>query len=280
MRALARVLPSDLDAEAIAARAELPFPLVDVPLEACDLDGFRRLWRAIMSHAEDPTLPFELGAKLPFGAYEVIDYLTSASPSMGGALEQLARYFGLITPWFRWELQPDLEPPRIRLISEHRGPEENLIFVQYILGVTFSRLRSAAARPLEFVDVSLAIPEPRSRERHEAFFACPLHYGTATSEVVMTRASWEAPSRRHEPGLRDVLERHAEDLMQQVRPDDSLAPIRVEIQRQLTEGAPKLGAVATALAMRSRTLPRRLRDEGSTIQQLVADDFVEGVIFS
>lgn len=272
IRATSQALPDTFDRRQIAEAAGLPTALGDLPEEACDIDAFRRLWRAIMNQTDDPSLPFEVGTRLPYGTYEVIDYLTGASASVGAALEQLARYFGLITPWFGWDCRGREEPPKVMLVSNQQGPEENLIFIQYILGVTFARVRDLSSSPVEYLEVNLAIPRPSTGERYERFFGCPVRYDTPHSMVAMTRPSWETPLERSEPGLRDILQQHADTLMAAVRHDDGLASIRTEIQRQLPNGAPKLGAVAKALAMSARTLQRRLQEAGTSFQALVDEE--------
>ncbi|MEM9491921.1 MAG: AraC family transcriptional regulator ligand-binding domain-containing protein, partial [Myxococcota bacterium] len=96
IRGLASILPDTFDQDAIARATGVTPPLAEVPVEQCDEDTSQRFWRALMTRTEDPTLPLLLGSKLPFGTYEVVDYLTSSCPTVGSAFERLKRYFGLI----------------------------------------------------------------------------------------------------------------------------------------------------------------------------------------
>jgi AraC-like DNA-binding protein len=138
--------------------------------------------------------------------------------------------------------------------------------------VTCARVRDLSASPVEYLEVHLAIPRPLAGQRYERFFDCPVRYDAPHSTLVMTRLSWEAPLERSEPRLRDILQRHADTLMAAVRHDDGLAPVRTEIQRQLPNGAPKLGTVAKALAMSARTLQCRLQEHGTSFQALVDEE--------
>ncbi|MEM1030342.1 MAG: AraC family transcriptional regulator ligand-binding domain-containing protein [Myxococcota bacterium] len=269
IRALAEILD---DADVIADAAGLPVPLHTIPEDVADDDAFKRLWRAIMANGDDLLRPLRLGSRLPLGAYGVVDYLTGACPDAGTALEELSRYFGLITPFFTWTVEGEAEPPRVTLLARVGGPEERLVFEPWILGVTVARLQSVVAGGFELLRVELSMPEPTDRAEADAFFGTRVRFGADRALLVVSRASWQAPLSRREPRLRDVLARHADALLRQVRPDDGLAPVRKAIQNQLPQGPPTLGGVAKALAKSSRTLQRRLSEAGTSFQTLVDEE--------
>ncbi len=272
LRGLAAALPPSLDAAHIARVAGLSVPLHELRGEL-DPNAYVRVWRAIMAESRDPSAPFRIGLGIPFGTYEVVDYLASSCPTVGVGLEKLARYFRIITPYLSWECDALAEPPAVTLRARHASPEEQLVFVQYTLGVTFGRFRELAEHPVEFVHVDLAIPPPPSPDAHEAFFRCPIRYGAERSRCVLTRATWNAPLSRREAGLREVLERHAAELLSRCREQgDELSEVRMAIHELLPDGPPKLEVVAKAVATSARTLQRRLRDTGTSFQELVEEE--------
>lgn len=239
------------------------------PSAVTDLQVVERLWAAAIAQCGDPTLPLAVGDAVPFGTYEVIDYLASSCATVGDGLTLLARYFRLITPDLVWTPEPSADPPRISLAAKH-PPMKALVFVQYTLGVTFGRFRRLTDGRLRFARVDFALPEPPSRARHEAFFDCPLAYNCDETVIHFERAMWDLPLTRHEPGLRAVLERHAAALLaNEPDRDDPLAQVRAAIRALLPSGAPTLGAIAKAVAMSGRTLQRRLRDADTSFQTLV-----------
>ncbi|MEM9693530.1 MAG: AraC family transcriptional regulator ligand-binding domain-containing protein [Myxococcota bacterium] len=274
MRGIEVALPPDLDPQAIAVEAGLP-ALADVPAERADNEAFRRLWRVIMERSGDATTPLVVGANLPLGTYDVIDYLTSASASVGDAVVQLARYFGLITPWFSWSVDAGPDSPVVDLVSKRFGPQENLVFMQYILGVTVGRFKSLTVGGFELVKVELGIPPVGEPACHEAFFGCPVRYApeAGRSRLVLSRGSWQAPLERSEPRLAEVLERHAKSLLDQLVEDrDGLGQVRIEVQRRLPQGNFTVTDIARSVAVSSRTLQRRLKEAGTTFQTLVDEE--------
>ncbi|ACY16826.1 helix-turn-helix domain-containing protein [Haliangium ochraceum] len=266
-------LPDDLDPAEVAARAGIPWPLSgprDVPAVA---DALHRVWRAAMSLGAAPTLPFEVGLRVPFGTYEVIDYLAGACACVGVGFEKLARYFDLITTTLRWQVEGAAEPPSVTLRCNSHSPEERTISLQYALGVTFGHMNASAERPLHFVEVALAMPEPPSRAPHEDFFGCRVRYGAELTRCAFTRESWETPLVRGELGLRQVLEQHAADLLARTRSEtNELRAVRMAIHERLPDGAPELGTVAQAVGMSTRTLQRRLRDAGTSFAAVVEEE--------
>lgn len=271
IRAISSVLPTWIDQEAIARECGLPMPLREVSFDSCDENTSGAFWRAILKQSSDPTLPFQLGVALPFGTYEVIDYLTYACPTVGAALTKLERYFGLITPHYRWQFRVESLAVRAKLIAMNKEPETHFVFTQYILGAVFGRTRSAIeADAFRCVEVRLSLPRKLALTCYESFFGCPVRSEAEESEVLLERSTWDAALRSSEPGLCAILDAHAELILGQLRTsEDPLARFREAIRLELVHGPPSIKSVAKASATSTRTLQRRLREAGTSFQALV-----------
>jgi AraC-like DNA-binding protein len=182
----------------------------------------------------------------------------------------MARYFRLVTPVLRWEVEAEGDPPAISLTSDHLEPRARTVSHMYSLGVAFGRFRRLTAGEFRFAEVVLAMNRPRDEGRLRVFFDCPIRYTNREVTTVRLPSNvWHMPLVRHEPALTRVLERHAQDLVSQLGdPEDPLAPIRDAIAASLAEG-PRLEDIAKRVAMSPRTLQRRLRQAGTTFQGLV-----------
>ena len=62
-----------------------------------------------------------------------------------------------------------------------------------------------------------------------------------------------------------------EQLKQETRDEDFLDRVRISVQQKLTGKRPTIDEIANALHMSSRTLQRRLQDEGSSFQKVLED---------
>jgi AraC-like DNA-binding protein len=73
-----------------------------------------------------------------------------------------------------------------------------------------------------------------------------------------------------DPGLCAVLDRHAETLIAKHSPNDSLVErVRALIKDELSGGNASLERIADSLSMSGRTLQRKLRDHGTSHQELL-----------
>jgi AraC-like DNA-binding protein len=261
------------DLDRLAAHAGYSDRLDRIAVEQLG-DFFHRTWSsAITLSGGDVTLPLAVGDAVPFGAYEIVDYLASSCPTVGSGLTELARYFGLVTPKLRWTLDAGHDPPLVFLEAIDTEPEVAAVALQYTIGVTFGRFRRLTAGELAFASVDLSMPAPVDDSRHRAFFAAPVRYGAPRTILRLPRRVWTLPLERGEPVLRRILERHARTLLaQQAQAEEPLAEVRAAVRARLDDGDLKVEAVARELATSARTLQRRLGEAGTSFQAIVDDE--------
>jgi AraC-like DNA-binding protein len=268
----AAALGFDPDAWARAAGlAERPDAL---DASACSGDTIPALWRAALEMTGDVTMPLRIGARVPYGAYEVVDFMASACASVGAGFEQLARYFALITEDITWCVDGATEPPTVALTSLRPDPMAQALAVQYCLGVTLSRFFQGTEGGFQLDAVELQMAEPRQRGVHDEFFRCPVRYSADRNVLIVRRDVWQRRLAGAEPRLKQVLEQHATELMAQrgSPPDEALEHIRSAIRDELPQGPPKIETIAGKLALSVRTLQRRLQNANSSFQALVEDE--------
>ncbi len=274
LRAVAAAIEAaGLGLQEVLAEAGLDTSPADLPDEQLRPEQFKDMWVAATRVARDITIPLAIGDAVPFGTYEVIDYLGSASETVGRGFEELSRYFALITRTVGWDIDAGGEPIRVGLRRGDIAGEDEHIVTQYTLGVTFGRFRRLCEGELVMTRVELAMPEPPNRARHERYFGCAIRYGADETAVYLPRASWDLKLSGREPGLQRVLARHARQLLES-RPDpsDPLLEVRRAIREVLSDGDTAIDAVARRVAMSTRTLQRRLRQGGTTFQALVDEE--------
>lgn len=261
---------SGVDLGAVEAALELPVPVDDAAPGQIDKRDVGLAWSAALAQTGDPTLPLKVGAAVPFGAYDVIDYLGAASATVGEGLRQLSRYFRLITPDLQLHLEPGFRA-RFKSCSPHaRG-----LFELYTVGITLTRFREASGAPIPLERLSLVADEPPSRwlPAVDRFAAGPVEWGAPHTVAQLAGADWNRPLAGREAGLSAVLERHAaECVAKRGLEDDPLSQIRKGLRDLLAEGDPRLEPVAARLALSTRTLQRRLKAAGTSFQALVEEE--------
>lgn len=190
------------------------------------------------------------GTTVPFGCYPVLDYLASSCVDVAEGFERIARYFGLIRPDCRIVLDVKAFEPSVTFVDERSG--NDWFFDEWTLGVTvrgFRQTLSGFAPSLIVLRRERATSE-QAKKRAEATIGCPIRLGEPHAQLVFSRSQWEAKLPSGDARLRQTLERHADDLMDERRSTrETTRNVRGVLTRQLSGGEPTIKAVAKELAM-------------------------------
>jgi len=258
------------DPSVLLAEAGLPDPASLDTVSSGKRDGLmERVWGAAMARYADPLLPFWVGTSVPFGCYELIDYMCAAKATMGEGLQQLGRYLKLITPHMHLEVEGETLTVR----PDHGLPEERYVYGLYTTGITLARFRYATGVAFVPRTAELAAPPGLDPKSVEAWLGAPCSFGHSASRFEFDPGTMALPLHRHEPRLLAVLQRHADDLVaQRGLDDDPLKEIRAAVREGLEGGEYALDEVAKRLGMGERTLQRRLADANYGFQQLLDEE--------
>lgn len=233
---------------------------------------FYRMWQAAQRRWKDPGLGLSAGAAVPVGAYEVLDYLVLSAATLGEGLQDFVNYFPLATRTASYRIHD--EGGRVACEMVWRIPPEGVMhhLRDYSLAVVSGHVRQATGhRP---VRVEVAGPPLAIAERYEEVFGATPALRAGRNAITYTCEAWNAPTVRHDALLQHTLRRHAELLLERgsrAATDDVAERVRAELLERVRVGLPSVDAIARALGLGSRTLQRRLRDQGVTFAGL-ADD--------
>ncbi|MEM6490576.1 MAG: helix-turn-helix domain-containing protein, partial [Pseudomonadota bacterium] len=117
--------------------------------------------------------------------------------------------------------------------------------------------------------VSFAHEAPSRRAAHEAFFRCPIRYGADGDALAIPTDVADKPNRLGDQGVSAFLDAHLDDELNQLATDDDWdGRIRAQIAEALSDGPPSIAEVARRLGVSTRTLQRRLSENGVAFQIL------------
>ena len=244
--------------------------ILDDPDARLPVSAVHTLWEDARRLSEEPELPVYAAIELPWGAYRVIDYLCSQADTLGGALELLRRTFPLVNDGVRVRIEPVVGGYGFAL-ERPDGSAIPSIYVDYALAACVHRMSYVIGAPVH-PRVSLRRAAPVERTAFTRAFGNQVSYGAHQDVAMFPEALWEAPVAAPDQGLRAVLEAHAAHLLASVVVEEALLDrVRQAIERGLPHQRVELDRIAPQLGFASRTLQRRLREEGVSWSTLVED---------
>lgn len=254
--------------------------LVDVGISSQQLDdpdarlpgeAVAALFRQALLRAGDPDLPLRAATAVPFGAYQVIDFLAASAPTVGEGLVRVARYFPLINSTAELRIHDAGESLSLELATPLDPAGAPRPYAEYALAVTFLHCRHAAAFDWPLVEARFVFAAPPVGSAHERVFTCPVRFSQKRNELVVTRQVWDSPTRGGASSeLLRLLEQHADQSVASLRGSE---PVQSSVTRLLVRalggGEPTLESVAKQLHLSPRTLQRKLQAEGSSFAEVL-----------
>lgn len=220
------------------------------------------LWEQLMRGLQDPGFPVAAGTHPIEELQGLMGYLALAAPSVRLALQTLVRYWSLVTDACHWSVHESDCQVKLQLHLDGM-PKQTLgsrCTAEYFLaGVVFSLLRATqgACRPTE---VCIAHRPPSSTGKHQEVLGS-VTFGGEQYTVVYPKYAMDFML-REPPGVLAGSVRHAE-----ISRD-----VAALMEEQLRSSAGiNIVAIAKRLAASTRTIQRRLAEDGTTFQRLLED---------
>jgi AraC-like DNA-binding protein len=257
-------------ASAVLRRAGLPQAFIDQPRVLLKTEELFALWRAIGEVSTNPTIGLLLGTESKTERFHPVGLAALSSETFGSAIDQMARYKQLTCPeeilqekdddqWsiqFRWLLAEEVEPP---------------VLIECCFAWVLSTARHGTGTRLSPLRVEFVKPRPHVKtiERH---FGCPVVCGTPRNAIVFRAADAQRRFVTRNAELLEMLAPQFEEELKQENGDENFVErVRIAVQQKLTGRRPTIEDIADALHISSRTLQRRLQDQGSSFQRVLEE---------
>jgi AraC-like DNA-binding protein len=261
-----RLREQRLSLPAILASAGLPAGFFEQERIFVSTDGLFALWRAIGEASGDPAIGLKLGTETRIERYDPAAIAALCSQSFGDALRRMARYKQLTCPEeihitrrdgecaveFSWLLARDAEP---------------VVLVDLCLSWILSIGRRGIAAPLSPLRVELARTAAQ-RALIETHFGCRAKFKAPRNALIFRESDLERPFVTHNAELLAMLGPQLDSELNARRSRQTLGEqVKSALKRLLAGRRPTIQMVARQLNLSSRTLQRRLAENGVTFQQ-------------
>ena len=218
----------------------------------------------------DPSIGLLLGTETKTERFHPIGLAALSSENFGSAIDQMARYKQLTCPeeilqekddeeWsiqFRWLLADEVEPP---------------VLIECCFAWVLSTARVGTGTRISPVRVEFVQPRAyvRTIERH---FGCPVVCGTPRNAIIFRATDANRPFVTRNAELLGILAPQFDEELKEENGDENfIERVRIAIQQRLTGRRPTIEDIADALHIGSRTLQRRLQDDGASFQRVLEE---------
>jgi AraC-like DNA-binding protein len=263
---LYRLRAVSIDPAILFHKSELPRTLSSLGDGMISSEQFFRLWHVLGDVSDDPGIGLRMGS------------LNPRHPASIAARH--ARTFRDALPHLACSLTLDFSE-QMRIVETHRECSVEFtgamlneaappLFVDAAFTITLETARQGMQQPLHPSRVELT-RSPRHEDIYEGHYGCRIRFKAPRNAIVFEKNYLELPFATYNPAvlaaLRPTIQR--EIARQKTRQSISCRVQRV-LMRSLGGPHTDIHAVAMDLGMSSRTLQRRIAEEGGSFRQLLS----------
>jgi len=224
-------------------------------------------WAEALRLTGNRTLPLALAAATPPGAFGIVEYVCRSAPTLGEALRRWVRYLNLLDDAVTVGLATEGDRAFLRVERESEAPAPASHELCWALVARYAR--ELVTRPFRVLAVELAHRAPDDVAPYRAWFDAPVTFDAPITQLVLPRSALDAALVSADPSLLAILTRAADELAKQTPTDPLLtAQVKRALREALRSDEAHVDAIAKRLGLTSRSLQRRLEDEGTTFKQV------------
>jgi len=251
--------------------ANIPFPLNMDPDARIPASRFYALWTEVIKQAADPDFGLHFAAltrKQP--SRDILTAVMFNCPTVGAAMEKLARYHDLATDLIKIRIQDQGETVHYAWETPFEGMLDRHIS-EAVLAWLFFTLRELTNQSNPIQQVHFRHPEPACTSEHHKIFNCQIAFEQNKDEIIIAPEVLGFLLPLADPRLIRHLEAILQEQLAQLYPSNTWAErVSQTISQRLLKGEqPKLPDVAREFSFSSRQLQNKLNAEGTSYRKLL-----------
>ncbi len=227
------------------------------------------LWEAARTVTADPDLGIHVAEAIRPGAFGALEYAVRTSPDLGAGLGRLVRYHRALHD----AAEVRLEVSGTRACLSHRLPLPGgapRAVSEFVVTGWLQTLRRLTGREVRPIEVRFTHAQPADLSEHHRVFRAPLRFGHQRSELLFPAELLGCPLPEADPALHSIVELQLNTVLERLPAAGATVDrVRRVLAEELCDGEPTLDHVAGCLHVTSRTLHRRLEEEGTSFREVV-----------
>jgi AraC-like DNA-binding protein len=258
-----------IDVERVAAIAGIDRSRVSGPSPRLDGKEMAALLDAVFDRRADAALGLRIGAVLRPELFGIVGLAALSAPTYGDAIACCARYKRLLGQ-LSIEIERRGKRAVVRVEERGREGERSRGRIEIELAFFASLGRRHASKAIFPLEIRLRAGGTSSAEC-EALVGCPVRFGQTADELWLAATSLDVPLLGADAEAHPFLVSTADRKLELLDRGGLRTRVTIAIETNLPESTPSLRKVARALRMSERSLQRRLREEGTTFNEVLDD---------
>jgi AraC-like DNA-binding protein len=229
------------------------------------LERMVAVWDRLLEVTGERHFALEAAECVDLAMCDLVTSLIANSRTVSEALRRKLGYQPLVSDTIEWSLSTGKET-RLALHERSESPA-SAPMADFMLGTQHMLMRRFGPAGWRLSFVSFRRARPACSDFYERLFGLKPKFGSSVDELGFEGSLLEAPMPRRNDSLGEVLERCAEHLLS-VTP--RAATFGACVRERLREGIdPGIARVGAHLGVGTRTLQRRLHEEGTSYSALL-----------
>jgi len=271
VRILCRLLETyQVDEIGLCRKAGLDPVLINDPRARYPFARVAVMWSLATKAAGKPQLGLETAKFYRATDFHGLAVVFLASQCLRTALERLVRYHAVVNTALSMRLERrddrlDLLCTAIDVDDDARRTIENSR-----AAILVDLCRTGASGELDPMEVAFAYPAPDDHTQHTALFRCPVVFGAPQWRISFALADVDRPFLASNRELARSNDQILDRMVKGLRQDDLVSRVKMAMVDELPSGTPSEDAIAKAVLMSTRSLQRRLAEEGTSFTESLA----------
>lgn len=239
------------------------------------LSTLERLLHIMQTYFDDPLVGLHFSHTASPASFGALGYLTQACSTLDEAFLATTRYERLVSDFGTTSLQREPGVVICRWDCKSSDPVFVRHATEYLLGSWMNRLIQLVTPSQSGVVQAVYFRHPAPENAallsdYEAVFHCPVYFNKPVSGLLIPASIMRMPLRHPNPELREMLERHARILLNNINTKPSLIDVvKSRLRNLLMQGHVSRDALAEQLGMSGRHLHRQLQEAGSSYREIM-----------
>ena len=200
-----------------------------------------------------------------------LGYAWMASASLREAFSRAIRFFRMVTDNEQIEVEEKGEEFRLRIVIPPHAQRSADAGYDAFLAVVVAMCRNSLGEEFSPLRVSMQRPKPDCAHKFSQYFGAPVEFSAAHNALVFRRDDLEKPLPTANSDLARASDEIITEYLARLDRSNVAAQVKAKLLDFLPSGEIGQEAVAASLNVSSRSLQRKLHNEGVTFKDLLDD---------